>query len=345
MSEELLRLALSKKGQRQVTPFTGNELLYDYILDVLDDERKKAVETYLENSPEAQADFQKIQTGLQYAEKISAISVTPELQRKLSTPSSYFSVLFQKSRFDHWPVGLKWGLEALIVVFVIVTFLSLAPWERVLNLRFATSSNDVVLTEINKTASVTTSPEQEIPATKESPQFVDEGAAAPAGKSSVSPAVAVVAKPTEEKLIPAVKPTVTATPITAAAKLAETPNSAVAPTHSAETAAAAGVAANKANGGFLYRGKLAVTNLEAIGPKIRDKIMELGGRKAGEVELGWQKTPETAYYHFTIPEAKYEELQTFLEGYGTAKIDKEKHPRIMPDGIIRLIITADEAKK
>ena len=74
MSEELLRLALSKKGQRQVTPFTGNELLYDYILDVLDDERKKAVETYLENSPEAQADFQKIQTGLQYAEKISAIS-------------------------------------------------------------------------------------------------------------------------------------------------------------------------------------------------------------------------------------------------------------------------------
>ena len=95
----------------------------------------------------------------------------------------------------------------------------------------------------------------------------------------------------------------------------------------------------------MYRGKLAVTNLEAIGPKIRDKILELGGRKAGEVELGWHKTPESAYFHFTIPEAKYEELQNFLSGYGTAVIDKEKHPRVMPDGIVRLIITVDEANR
>jgi hypothetical protein len=44
MSEEINRLALSKKGQRQMTAFTGNELLYDYLVGSLDDDRKKSVE-------------------------------------------------------------------------------------------------------------------------------------------------------------------------------------------------------------------------------------------------------------------------------------------------------------
>ncbi|MBK7960035.1 MAG: hypothetical protein IPK04_01660 [Bdellovibrionales bacterium] len=38
--------------------------------------------------------------------------------------------------------------------------------------------------------------------------------------------------------------------------------------------------------GSLYRGVLKVTNAEAISPKITEKIVNLGGRKAGEVDLG-----------------------------------------------------------
>ncbi|MNL61807.1 hypothetical protein D3C87_1857750 [compost metagenome] len=49
------------------------------------------------------------------------------------------------------------------------------------------------------------------------------------------------------------------------------------------------------------------------------------------------------YFHFTLPEAKYAELEAFLATYGKARIGKEKHPRVMPDGIIRLILTVDEA--
>lgn len=326
MSEETNRLSFSKKGQRQVSTFTGNELLYDFLSDALDEERKKAVEAHLENSREAQADYQKMQIGVQYSQKLKQIGVSAALQEKLSSPPSYLGVLFQKTRFDQWPVGLKWGLEALVMVFVIVTFLSLAPWEKVLKLRLAGNSSDVILSEINKTNPGSILSDDSAPMTVETPQFVDEGIKA---KEAL---VAVAATPLTTT--PPVEKAPASPPKQVVVKAKE-------PTKEPEETSEH----SKASGGYLYRGKIAVTNLEAVGPKIKDKIVELGGRKAGEVELGWQKTPESSYFHFTIPEAKYEELQTFLSGYGTARIDKEKHPRVMPDGIIRLIITVDEASK
>jgi hypothetical protein len=336
MSEEANRLPLSKKGQRQVTPFTGNELLYDYMSGILDEERRKAVESHLETSREAQLDFQKIQIGQQYAEKMRQITVSNALQERLSAPSSYLSVLFRKAKFDQWPVGLKWGLEALVVVFVVVTVLTVAPWEKVMKLRLSTGS-DVVLTELNKSQTKKTVP-QEAPETAETPQFVDEGIKAKDVTASPVPAVEAAPKPTATPAVVA-KATPAPVPSKAPAKVA------VATAASEEESDEDSTDTSKASTGYLYRGQIAVTNLEAVGPKIKDKIVELGGRKAGEVELGWQKTPESAYFHFTIPEAKYAELQAFLSEYGKAKISKDKHPRVMPDGIIRLIITVDEAKK
>jgi hypothetical protein len=97
--------------------------------------------------------------------------------------------------------------------------------------------------------------------------------------------------------------------------------------------------------GFLYRGQMKITNLQVNGKRLTEKIRELGGRKAGEVDLGWNKGPKTIYYHFTIPESRYDELKSFLSLYGQPKINKEKHPRIMPEGIIRLILTIDEERQ
>ncbi len=330
---ETKRPALSKKGQRQVTPFTGNELLYDYMSGILDEERKRAVEAHMESSREAQLDFQKIQIGQQYAEKLRQITVSSALQERLSAPSSYLSVLFRKSKFDQWPVGLKWGLEALVVVFVVVTVLTVAPWEKVMKLRLSTGS-DVVLTELNK--SQIKQPPQEAPETAETPQFVDEGIKVKEATTTPTPAAVVTTTAT-----PAVvaKATPAPTPAKPPAKVVTSTAT------SEENSEAESTESGKASTGYLYRGQIAVTNLDAVGPKIKDKIIELGGRKAGEVELGWQKTQGSAYFHFTIPEAKYAELQAFLSEYGKAKISKDKHPRVMPDGIIRLIISVDEAKK
>ncbi|PIS10710.1 MAG: hypothetical protein COT73_07910 [Bdellovibrio sp. CG10_big_fil_rev_8_21_14_0_10_47_8] len=102
-------------------------------------------------------------------------------------------------------------------------------------------------------------------------------------------------------------------------------------------------AADSKRQGFLYRGSIEITNVQAVTPKLVDKVSELGGRKAGNVELGWSRG-SGAYFHLTIPELKYEELKAAFSQYGELKITKEKHDRVMPEGIIRIIITVEEKK-
>lgn len=311
MAQQENKIPLSKKNQREISPFIGHELLYDYLMSALDPDRRAAVEDHVKFSRDAQLDLNKIENGLKYAEQLSATRVSEPIIAQINAPSSYLNVLMQKSNFDKWPQGLKWGLEALVVVGVIVIFLSVTPWQKALQLGQVTSSKEVVLAEVSKSETA-----QVI---EEKPEFVDEGV-----------------KEAAKSLAPEQPPVAAVTP-----KPLPTPTG-VATTKAEKTAEAATVAVS---GGFLYRGALSATNIETIGPKIAARIQQLGGRKAGSVELGWKKTGESMYYHFTIPEAKYPELLTYLEAYGKPRFAKEKHPRVMPDGIVRLIFTLEESKK
>ncbi|WII70790.1 zf-HC2 domain-containing protein [Bdellovibrio sp. 22V] len=315
MAQQEDKIPLSKKGKREISPFIGHELLYDYLSGSLDKERRAAVEDHVKFSRDAQLDLNKIQNGQSYAEKLADTVVSEPIIAQISAPSSYLTVLMQKSNFDKWPQGLKWGLEALVVVLVIVTLLTVTPWQKVMQLGVGTGSKEVVLAEVSKSGSSQV--------VVETPEFVDEGVK----EATPAPTATTVAAKTPEKPQPVATPTAT----TAKAE---------------EIKAAETTASPATGGGFLYRGEIAVTNVDVVGPKITDKILGLGGRKAGSVELGWRKAgTNSMYYHFTIPEAKYQDLLTFLGTYGKAKLTKEKHPRVMPDGIIRLIITVDEAKK
>ncbi|WP_413586014.1 zf-HC2 domain-containing protein [Bdellovibrio sp. HCB274] len=325
MAQQEDKLALSKKGKREMSPFIGHELLYDYLSGVLDEERKLAVEDHVKFSRDAQLDLNKIQNGEIYAKQLASTIVSQPIIEQINTPSTYLTVLMQKSNFDRWPQGLKWGLEALVVVGVIVTLLTVAPWQKVLQIGMSGGSKEVVLSEVSKT--------EKVAQYEDKPQFVDEEPKTdkplqvpkpmPTAEVKASPAATVAAKPS-------VAP---ATTVAAAAATAK------------KEAEKEDESSSVASGGFLYRGEIALTNLSVVGPKITEKIQELGGRKAGSVELGWQKSPTSTYYHFTLPEAKYQDLTTFLGTYGKVNLIKEKHPRVMPDGIIRLIITVDEDKK
>lgn len=320
MAQQENKIPLSKKNRREISPFIGHELLYDYLSGSLDLERRAAVEDHVKFSRDAQLDLSKIENGQKYAEGLAETLVSEPIIAQINTPSSYLNVLMQKSNFDRWPQGLKWGLEALVVVGVIVIFLSVTPWQKVLDFSLP-GSKEVVLAEISK--------KETSPTVEEKPEFVDEGAKDAVATAATSPVPETGSAPAK----PSPAPTPSTTPVTAAAapaKQAEKP---------AETPAPA------ATVGYLYRGEISATNIETIGPKITDKITELGGRKAGSVELGWKKTSSSMYYHFTIPEAKYQDLMNFLGTYGKPKFSKEKHPRVMPDGIIRLIFTLDESKK
>lgn len=317
MAQQENKIPLSKKNKREMSPFIGHELLYDFLTDSLDPERRAAVADHVKFSRDAQLDLNKIENGQKYAELLADTRVSEPIIEQINAPSSYLTVLMQKSNFDKWPQGLKWGLEALVVVGVIVTLLSVTPWQKVMQLGSMMGSKEVILAEVSKTETKTV--------VEEKPEFVDEGV-----KEAPSPAV--VAKSPEK--------------VPTAAELKASPSATQAPTAVAKAPEkATDVPAASGGGGYLYRGEISATNIETIGPKFSDKIIELGGRKAGSVELGWKKTPTSMYYHFTIPEAKYQDLMNFMSAYGKPKFSKEKHPRVMPDGIIRLIFTLDESKK
>lgn len=338
MADQDDKVLLSKKGKREVSPFVGHELLYDHLMGNLDQEREAAVSDHLKFSRDAQLDLAKIEVGLKYAEKLSETVVSQPIMEQIGIPSNYLTVLMQKSQFERWPQGLKWGLEALVVVAGIVIVLTLTPWQRVVQFGMSTGSKDVILAEVSKNEIAT--------AVEEKPQFQDEGIK-PGATPATSATVAAVAP---SPAAPAASPTVAAkaTPaktVVAAAPVVKVPTPAPKAEPAPKVDSAADTAASATGGGFLYRGEVAVTNLTVVGPKITEKINELGGRKAGAVELGWQKTETSMYYHFTIPEARYQDLLSFLSIYGKPGLSKEKHPRVMPDGIIRLILTVDEDKK
>lgn len=339
MSDRSNDLVFSKKGQREITPFVGHELLYDYLCSKLDDERKKAVEEHLKFSRDAQMDLAKIQNGQSYAERLSKTVVSQPIIEHISQEKTYFSELLQKSNFEKWPIGFKWGLEALAAVSVIVLVLTLAPWEKLMKVSISPGSKDAILAEVTKEKSNVEAVADKKDDSKY--KYADEGApvvaSTPVTIPSVElpPAAKVVESKKEEasKKVPAKEVKVAAT-----ATAPETKTAAVDKTSEAMDVA------KPQSGGFLYRGGISITNIEMVGPKVTEKILEFGGRKAGDVELGWKKTEKSMYYHFTIPEAKYQDLITYLSAYGKLKISKEKHPRVMPDGIIRLIVTVDESK-
>ncbi|MFZ3230404.1 MAG: hypothetical protein WA160_09375 [Pseudobdellovibrio sp.] len=94
----------------------------------------------------------------------------------------------------------------------------------------------------------------------------------------------------------------------------------------------------------LYRASISVTDLNSITSKITEKLVALGGKKAGEVELGWKKTPTLAYYHLVIPEENLEAAKAFIKNFGKLNIQFENHPRVLPAGINRIILEVKESE-
>jgi hypothetical protein len=124
-------------------------------------------------------------------------------------------------------------------------------------------------------------------------------------------------------------------------------NIATAATAATATATAAAssdvaVAVSQTQRGELYRGSIKVRDLTSVSTQLIKKIDELGGRKAGQAALGWKKNKNIAYFHFTIPTEHEGTLRHFLQENGDLQIEKEKHDRIMPEGVMRLILTLEQ---
>jgi hypothetical protein len=231
------------------------------------------------------------------------MQISNELLEEIKMPSSYFQVLMQKLRYEDWSAGIRMGIEVLVVAIGVVSVSVFVPWAKLLEIRIP-GTRQVIITEISNEMRAT--PEIETLSKKEdeTQSFPDENT------TKASPAI-VIAKATS---VPPVKTEITPPKLQAPIRQ-----------------------------GYLYRGSIKVTNLDATIPKFIEKITELGGRKAGAVDLGWKKG-STGYFHLTMPEAKEQAFLGFSKDYGSLVLVKEKHDRVMSEGIIRIIFIIEEKK-
>lgn len=339
----MINFKLSKKGQRKINTLYFKGMLLDFIENKLDTERKKSFLEYINENPVAKEEINNYQGCLNYLEDLSKIEISNQLVEQIKLHRGYWDQVSSKIQFNKWPQGLRWSLEALSIIFIVSVVLVLIPWEKLDKINFQ-NNQSIVLTQLDKMTNQAASPNLAQVEKSEKAQFEDEKIklaekTEKADKADKNNIEAETAKTTvaSTKTSPETDNKAALKNIEQPQPKAETKPDAKPETKTAEI--------KVASSGYLYRSIFSATNIEVVGPKITEKIKSLGGRKAGEVDLGWKKTENSIYYHFTIPEAKLPELEQFLNLYGKAKLVKEKHPRVMPEGIIRLIITIEEASK
>jgi hypothetical protein len=298
--------------KRELSQFMVQEMLFDYATGELDSELSQNVKNEIEKSKSLQDELFQIKTGLGYFNHMHDIKISTLLIEEIKTEKSYFQQIKNSLSFSQWPPIVKWTIEAFMIIFVVVLMTVLTPWGRVKEFIFRESQTELILAEVtkkNNTEAIIAAEIKDGELKKSGEPFEDEE----------TPQAVVVSNPSVLP-IPPVKIT-KATPVKKSAAVEETKKQ-----------------------GFVYRGTATIVNAQAGAIKLKSKIVEFGGRKAGEVELGWRRNQGDYYFHFTIPESRYEELQDYAKTLGGLKISQDPHPRVMPSGIIRIILTAEESQ-
>ncbi len=96
--------------------------------------------------------------------------------------------------------------------------------------------------------------------------------------------------------------------------------------------------------GGLFRASIQVSDIDTLSARITEKLVALGSTKAGEVELGWKKSPNVLYYHLVLPTENVDQAKDFLNKFGRLNIQFENHPRLMPVGFKRMILEVKEGE-
>lgn len=309
----------------RMTRFLAQELLYDYNEGLLDERRADEMREFLKGDRETQRELEQLKRALQYTSLAASVETSPGLHRALVN----FAPQWQK-RLQSWTLwSYQRGWRYLPYIFVAVTMILgiavIRPWQR-------PAKQEVTLAEqVKKEPDLL-------------PKTVDTSASTAVITNPVPsplPASQPVAKNTE-----VMRPLTPANPVeppAAPATPAVTPKEV---THNQKLSEAAKNEENEPATsnmrGSLTRGTMTVSDFHDSWPAIRDKIEALGGAPAGNVELGWLRTPKESYFHFSLPESNYKELQLFLSTFSPVRFTTERHPRVMPKGQIRIILTVKD---
>ncbi len=297
--------------KRELSDFMTQELLYDFVKNNLDSERKKSVEEAIEKYEDIRSDLKTIESGLQYLESLSKTLVSTALIQQVNEKETYFGQIQKLTSYENWPPFVKWTLEAVLVISVVITVSLLAPWAQFKDFVMQNKNSELILAEFTKPESQSLIETSNTTEQSEKAHFEDEG-------EKSDPKKAIEVEKNKKTDVSQINSKISSVSIRNQEETKKT--------------------------GFVYRGTLIIVNVEVGTEKLKNTIVELGGRKAGEVELGWRRNQGDYYFHFTIPESKLSNLEDYFKTLGTIKLSRDPHPRIMPDGILRMIITTEEPK-
>ena len=287
---------------KRLTRFICQELLYEFVAGHLDAERQKAVDNYLSGCRDSQREYERLKRGLAYTLHASRMQVSKPLREALLS----FEPQWKKTlrQWTLWSSQRWWKVLPYLFITLALLFgaLALKPWR-------AARHNELVLVEQLKTEPDIVSPPADV-------KVQAEGVKPLIPETSPAPAPSPLAQIPAEKV--------------------EATSAAPAPVPREDTESVKGLR------GSLTRGDLETTDFDNAWPSIRDKIIALGGTVAGNVELGWRRRSDEAYFHFSLPESNQQELELFLKTFGRVRFSTERHPRVMPEGQIRIILTVKD---
>lgn len=331
-------------GRRKLSRFHAEELLFEYCSGHLDPIRQRLVHEAMLTDPELAAEVQKIRSAIDYCGELShwPISVKEIEDLKVANQTG-LEVIFERTKIQSWPTGLRLAVESLLVVSAVFVVGLMMPWNAIIGF-MQPEKGLLTLSEVRREMGVVAGETQLASSEKREIVYVDEGVSETEVERLARPAIeslGIVPRLNPPAAPGPLKPEVADLAITKVVPRLETTNPKPLASPQIQATPEEKATATAKGIGLLYRGDFAVTNVEANSPKLVSFIAELGGRKAGDVPLGWNNG-KGAYFHFTLPEAKLAELERFLGEYGSLNLTKETHTRVMPEGIIRLIIEVQE---
>jgi hypothetical protein len=295
---------------KKLTRFLCQELLYDYVTGKLSPQRHQAVEAYLKTCSDSRRELEKLNRGLRFVGQFEALKLSEELESSLLNTEPVWEKTLRA--WTLWSSQRGWKLLPyfFVAIFAILAVFVYKPWKH-------KPHQEITLAEQLKKEPDMNPPEVKAPP----PAKVETTTAAHAAASDSK--VASASAPSAKAPPPAPVATTKTKPV--ASEPAKP-----APTKEAKH--------KPGPQGFLTRADMDVSDFEHTWPIIRDKIVSLGGKAAGSVELGWLRRPDESYFHFSLPESNMKELEVFLKTFGPVRFNTYQHPRVMPPGQIRIIL-------
>jgi hypothetical protein len=292
-------------------------MLYDFALDRLDPERKSAVEEFLKSDAESRLVLENIRLAIEYTEKLAGSRISGEALAPLKDSENAISLGRRYASWRAWPDTLRWTIGALVLSSLVATVIAVIPWHRLPNFNKSEKATDAAVIELaqigNKAGEAHTHTEE---GGSEPEDLNASNSVTGSEEEEIEGATAIVGV-AQNQPQPTPKP--------AANQPAQSTNQ-----EPEQRAAPAGKS-------FVYRAFMNLKDLDSIGSKIAAHITELGGQKAGEVELGW-KRGSGRYFHFALPKVNEDKLLEQLRAYGPVRMSKDPHSRVMPEGQVRFIL-------